>query len=96
MTIKNPPRPRPSATKNSDALGRRLSIAQAIGGSGVTRDELYRLIRGKSAITPDIAIRLEKSIGGTGDISLRGALAQDLAKVRAGKRKWLQGPARKA
>jgi antitoxin HigA-1 len=87
MPMKNPPRSRPESTKDAEALGRDLSKAQTAGGPGVTRQELYRLIRGKEAITPEMAIRLEKSIGGTGDIALRARLGRDLTKARASRNK---------
>jgi addiction module HigA family antidote len=82
MPMEKPPYPGLELKKNIEALG--LSIAKASESLGVTRQQLDRLVRGKTAITPEMAIRLEKAIGGTADIWLRAQLDHDLAKVRAG------------
>ena len=49
---------------------------------GVTRQQLYNVINGKSAITPEMAVRLEKALGGTADLWLRMQVNYDLAQVR--------------
>ena len=64
-----------------DALG--LSVAEAAKGLGVTRQQLYRVIRGQCAISSEMAIRLEKAVGGTADSWLRMQIGYDLAQVRA-------------
>ncbi len=81
MPMKNPPHPGRSIKDDIDALG--LSVAQAAQGLGVTRQQLYRVINGDSAITPEMAFRLEKAIGGTADTWLRMQMNYDLAQVRA-------------
>ena len=82
MPMKNPPHPGRSIKDGyRDALG--LTIADAAQGLGVTRQQLYRVIKGDSAITPEMAFRLEKAIGGTADTWLRMQMNYDLAQVRA-------------
>jgi addiction module HigA family antidote len=81
MPMKNPPHPGRSIKDDIEALG--LSVAEASQGLGVTRQQLYRVIRGDSAITPEMALRLEKAIGGTADTWLRMQVNYDLAQVRA-------------
>jgi len=49
---------------------------------GVTRQQLYNVINGKSSVTPEMAIRLEKGIGGNADHLLRMQAAYDLAQLR--------------
>ena len=81
MPMKDPPHPGMGLRDDIEALG--LTIAQAADGLGVTRQQLYRVLRGESSITPEMAIRLEKAIGSTADAWLRQQMAYDLAKVRA-------------
>lgn len=80
MAMKNPPHPGELLKDNVDELG--LSIAEAAKGLGVTRQQLYNVINGKSAITPEMAVRLEKALGGTADLWLRMQANYDLAQVR--------------
>ena len=79
--MKNPPHPGAGLKDDIEALG--LSIAEAATGLGVTRQQLYRVIRGQSGISPEMALRLEKAIGGTADGWLRMQLNYDLAQLRA-------------
>jgi len=79
--MKNPPHPGAGLKDDIEALG--LSIAEAATGLGVTRQQLYRVIRGQSGISPEMALRLEKAIGGTADGWLRMQLNHDLAQIRA-------------
>jgi addiction module HigA family antidote len=80
MAMKNPPHPGELLKDNVDELG--LSVAEAAKGLGVTRQQLYNVINGKSAITPEMAVRLEKALGGTADLWLRMQVNYDLAQVR--------------
>jgi addiction module HigA family antidote len=79
--MKNPPHPGRSIKDDIEALG--LSIVEAAQGLGVTRQQLYRVIKSDSAVTPEMAFRLEKAIGGTADTWLRMQMNYDLAQVRA-------------
>jgi antitoxin HigA-1 len=80
MAMKNPPHPGELLRDNVDELG--LSVAEAAKGFGVTRQQLYNVINGKSAITPEMAVRIEKALGGTADLWLRMQVNYDLAQVR--------------
>ena len=80
MPMKNPPHPGAGLKDDIEALG--LSVAEAAKGIGVTRQQLYRVINGECAITPEMAIRLEKAIGSTADAWLRMQMNYDLAQAR--------------
>jgi addiction module HigA family antidote len=80
MLMKNPPHPGVGLKDDIEALG--LSVAEAAKGLGVTRQQLYRVINGECAITPEMAIRLEKAIGSTADTWLRMQMNYDLAQIR--------------
>ena len=79
--MKNPPHPGAGLKDDIEALG--LSVAEAATGLGVTRQQLHRVIRGQSGISPEMALRLEKAIGGSADGWLRMQLNYDLAQLRA-------------
>jgi addiction module HigA family antidote len=81
MPVKNPSHPGRLVKADIEELG--LSVAEAADGLGVTRQQLYRVINGESGISPEMALRLEKAIGGTADAWLRMQAAHDLAQVRA-------------
>ena len=78
--MKNPAHPGRLLKNELEELG--LSVAAAAEGLGVTRQQLYNVINGKSAVTPEMAVRLEKGIGSTADTWLRMQTAYDLAQVR--------------
>ncbi len=80
MPMKNPPHPGALIRDNLDDLG--LSVAEGAAGLGVTRQQLYNVISGKSGITPEMALRLEKAFGGSADTWLRMQINYDLAQVR--------------
>ncbi len=80
MPMKNPAHPGLLLKDDLDELG--WSVAEAAAALGVTRQQLYRVINGTSAVTPEMAIRLEKGIGSTADAWLRMQAAYDLAQAR--------------
>lgn len=80
MRMKNPSHPGAIVKDSIEYLG--LSVAEAARGLGITRQQLYRVIRGESGISPDVALRLEQAIGGTADHWLRMQASYDLARVR--------------
>jgi addiction module HigA family antidote len=49
---------------------------------GVTRQTLNNLINGKSGISADMALRLDKAFGGSAETWLRLQMAYDLAQAR--------------
>jgi addiction module HigA family antidote len=80
MQMKNPPHPGRLVKDNVEGLG--LSVAEAAKGLGVTRQQLYRIMNCECAITPEMAVRLEKAIGSTADAWLRMQVSYDLAQIR--------------
>jgi len=80
MRMKNPPHPGELVGDNLDELG--VTIKDAAEALGVTRQQLHKIIAGRSAITPEMAIRLEKAIGGAADTWLRMQMNYDLAQLR--------------
>ena len=80
MPMKNPPHPGLGLRDDLESLG--LSVAGAAVGLGVTRQQLYNVLKGKSAISPDMALRLEKALGGTAESWLTLQTAYDLAQAR--------------
>ena len=71
-----------------DALRREVAKLERCGepaaaeALGITRQQLYRVINGTSAVTPEMAFPLKKSIGSTADTWLRMQTAYDLAQLR--------------
>jgi antitoxin HigA-1 len=80
MPMKNPPHPGLLIREDIDALG--LSVAEAAIGLGVTRQQLYRVVNGQSAISPEMALRLEKAIGADAPFWLRLQSQYDLAQLK--------------
>ena len=64
-----------------------LTVTGAADGLGVGRKALSALINGKSGVSPDLAIRLEKAGWGTAETWLRMQMQFDLwqARKKAGK-----------
>lgn len=66
------------------ALG--ISVTEAADQLGVTRVALSRVINGKAAISPDMALRIERWLGvkngGSADIWLAQQAAYDLWRAR--------------
>ena len=80
MAMKNPPHPGELLGDTLDEL--KVSIVAAAKGLGITRQQLHNVIAGRSGITPEMAVKLEKAIGSTADIWLGMQMNYDLARVR--------------
>jgi addiction module HigA family antidote len=80
MDMKNPPHPGGLIGDSLDELS--VSIVEAAKALGITRQQLHNLIAGRSAITPEMAVKLEMAIGSTADTWLRMQMNYDLAQVR--------------
>ncbi len=81
MPMKHPPHPGDLIrTEVIDALG--LSVSKAAEILKVRRATLSDLLHGKSALTPEMALRIEKAFGPAMDHLLRMQLAHDIAQVR--------------
>ena len=79
MPMKNPPHPGLSVRCDClEALG--ISVTQGAKILGVTRQALNNLVNGKAAISPEMAIRLDKAFGGGAETWLRLQAAYDLAQ----------------
>jgi antitoxin HigA-1 len=77
MPMKNPIHPGALAKANLDEL--RMSVADAAKSMKVTRQQLHKVIQGRSAVTPEMALRFEQAFGGSADMWLRMQVAYDLA-----------------
>ncbi len=81
MPMKKPPHPGDLIrTEVIEALG--LSISKAAEILQVRRATLSDLLHGKAALTPEMALRIEKAFGPEMDHLLRMQLAYDVAKTR--------------
>ena len=81
MPMKNPPHPgRTIANACLGPLG--LTVTAGARVLGVARPTLSNVINGKAAISPEMAIRLEKAFGSTAGAWLRMQAAYDLAQAR--------------
>ncbi len=81
MVMKYPPHPGRSIKQNClDALG--LNVTEAAKVLGVARHTLSRVINGHAAISPEMAIRLEKAGWSNADFWLRLQAAYGLAQAR--------------
>lgn len=81
MPMKSPPHPGRSL-KNAclDAVG--LNVTEGARVLGVARHTLSRIINGRSGISPEMAIRLEKAGWSNADHWLHLQTAYDLAEAR--------------
>jgi addiction module HigA family antidote len=80
MPMKNPPHPGRLVKDEIEALG--LSVAKASKGLGVTRQQLYRVMNGECAISPEMAVRLEAGLGSSATAWLQMQMNYDLAALR--------------
>ena len=60
----------------------RLSVSAAAKALRVTRPALSRMLNGRSALTLEMALRIEKAFGPKMDHLMRMKLAHDLARTR--------------
>lgn len=78
--MKSPPHPGLTIRHDCiEALG--LSVTQAAKGLGVTRQALHNVLSGKSAISPEMAVRLEKAFGSTAEVWVRLQANYDLSRI---------------
>jgi addiction module HigA family antidote len=59
-----------------------LSITAGAKALGVTRQTLNNVVNGKSSISPEMAVRLDKAFGGGAEVWLGLQLDYDLAQIR--------------
>lgn len=83
MAMKNPLHPGRSIKENClDPLG--LNVTEAAKVLGVARHTLSRVLNGHAAISPEMAIRLEKAGWSNAEFWLRRQTSYDLAQARRG------------
>ena len=81
MAMKNPPHPGRSIKQNClDPLG--LSVTEGARVLGVARHTLSRVLNGRAAVSPEMAIRLEKAGWSSAEFWLRRQTSYDLAQAR--------------
>ncbi len=81
MAMKYPPHPGRSIKQNClDAVG--LNVTEAAKALGVARHTLSRVLNGHAAVSPEMAIRLEKAGWSNAELWLRLQSAYDLAEAR--------------
>ena len=81
MAMYDPPHPGRNIQENClEPLG--LSVTNAAKGLGVARHTLSRVLNGHAAISPEMAIRLEKAGWSNAEFWLRLQAAYDLAQAR--------------
>ena len=81
MAMNNPPHPGHSIKRNClDPLG--LSVTEAAKVLGVARHTLSRVLNGRAAVSPAMAIRLEKAGWSNAEFWLRRQTSYDLAQAR--------------
>lgn len=81
MAMKKPPHPGLSIKKNClEPLG--LNITEAAKVLGVARHTLSRVLNGHAAISPEMAIRLEKAGWSNAEFWLRRQSAYNLVQAR--------------
>ena len=81
MTMNDPPHPGRSIRENClEPLG--LNITEAAKVLGVARHTLSRVLNGRAAISPEMAIRLEKAGWSNAEFWLRRQTSYDLVQAR--------------
>ena len=85
MPMKNPPHPGETVRYDClEPLG--LSVTDGAKALGVTRQALNNLVNGKSGISPEMAIRLQKAFGGSAAVWLGIQMDYDLAQAMKNER----------
>jgi addiction module HigA family antidote len=82
MRMKNPPHPGELIGDSLHELG--WTIVDAARALRISRQQLHNIVSGRSAVTPKLAVKLEKALGSTADVWLRMQNAYDLARLQRG------------
>ena len=81
MQMKNPNHPGDMIRDCLDELG--VNVTDGAKALGVTRAALSRVLNRRAAVSAEMAVRLEKTIGSTAGFWLRLQMNYDLAQVQA-------------
>ncbi len=80
MPMKNPPHPGLSVRHDClEPLG--LSVTAAAARLGISRKQMSDIVNGRSGLSPEMAIRLDKAFGGGAETWYRLQAAYDLAQA---------------
>lgn len=82
MPMKNPPHPG-SIVKDDCLPDLNMTVGMAARMLGVSRQTPDKIINGRDAVTPDMAIGFEKVFGSSAETWLRMPMADDLTEARA-------------
>ena len=75
--------PHPGEMIREDCLAPlKLTVTDAAKGLGVSRQSLSELLNGRSGISADMALRLEKAGWGTAELWLRNQISYDLWQAK--------------
>ena len=77
--MKNPAHPGELIGAAIDEMN--VTVVDAASALGVSRQQLHNIISGRSAVTAEMAVRLERAIGSTAETWLRMQMNYDLAHV---------------
>jgi addiction module HigA family antidote len=80
LPMKNPAHPGELVGDTLAELG--VSVTEAAKRLGITRQQLHNVISGRSGVTAEMAVRLEKALGSTADTWLRMQMNYELAQIR--------------
>ena len=83
MKMKTPSHPGSIVRGSLKSLG--LTVTAAAKALGVSRQALNNIVNGKSAISPEMAVRLSKALGSNPEMWMRLQLNYDLAQIRQDK-----------
>ena len=79
--LKNPPHPG-GFVKTEIIEPLKLSVTEAARALGVTRPALSALLNGRSSLSPEMALRIEKAFGVGMDTLMRMQNSYDIAQAR--------------
>ncbi len=81
MDMKNPPHPGEIIAEDVlKPLG--LSVTDAARALGIGRQALSAVLNGRASLTPEMAVRVEKSFGPKWEVLMRLQLQYDVAAMR--------------
>jgi addiction module HigA family antidote len=79
MQANTPPHPGELVGDRLGELG--WTMVDAAKGLGISRQQLHNIVSGRCAVTPHLAVKLERAIGGAADSWLHLQNAYDLARL---------------